>query len=340
MDVYDPDLIADRGFTGHEFLKYFNLYNMNGRLYDPLVGRFLNVDPYVQMPGYSQSYNRYSYCLNNPLKFTDPSGNRLAAADEFWNLDKEYTAWFSDLQYRFGHSSSAGGADGGRNFDNPWNTYESFWSSLLACVPSWQDGYSIKSSSFGKKNGVEGVYINTVIVGTTTRVGEVGSSSFKVFFFVDFTRKFIAFNNPSGQGRQYLKYDADYANSTRTLGSLIWYNSDGSEAARYIATSGSGSPKYYTLPAGNYTASNFRTTTDSKFMRNGIGFKVTLGPSSVWDTDKGAYRTSLLIHPARYNGTEGCIGLISDDKSNILDFQTRISNYLQSNKSINVIVEY
>ncbi len=143
-----------------------------------------------------------------------------------------------------------------------------------------------------------------------------------------------------GQGGAYLKYDADYANSTRTQGSLIWYNSDGSEAARYKATSGSGNPKYYTLPAGIYTASNYRTTTDTKFMRNGIGFKVTLGPSSVWDADKGAYRTGLLIHPARYNGTQGCIGLISDDKSNILDFQNRISNYLQNNKTITLIVKY
>ena len=72
-----PALFADRGFTGHEYLPWFNLYNMNGRLYDPLVGRFLSVDPYVQNPGSTQSYNRYSYCLNNPLKYTDPSGEKL-----------------------------------------------------------------------------------------------------------------------------------------------------------------------------------------------------------------------------------------------------------------------
>ncbi len=70
----EPALFADRGFTGHEFLSDFNLYNMNGRLYDPVVGRFLSPDPFVQAPGFTQSYNRYSYCLNNPLKFTDPSG--------------------------------------------------------------------------------------------------------------------------------------------------------------------------------------------------------------------------------------------------------------------------
>ncbi len=47
---------------------------MNGRLYDPVVGRFFSPDNYVQLPDNPQSYNRYSYCLNNPLKYTDPSG--------------------------------------------------------------------------------------------------------------------------------------------------------------------------------------------------------------------------------------------------------------------------
>ena len=47
---------------------------MNGRIYDPRLGRFLSPDPYVQSPYNSQNYNRYSYCLNNPLKYTDPSG--------------------------------------------------------------------------------------------------------------------------------------------------------------------------------------------------------------------------------------------------------------------------
>ncbi len=72
----EPALFADRGFTSHEFLADFNLYNMNGRLYDPVVGRFLSPDPYIQDPSFSQSYNRYSYALNNPLKFTDYSGEK------------------------------------------------------------------------------------------------------------------------------------------------------------------------------------------------------------------------------------------------------------------------
>jgi len=48
---------------------------MNGRVYDPLLGRFLNPDNVVQSPFNTQSYNRYSYCINDPLGHTDPSGD-------------------------------------------------------------------------------------------------------------------------------------------------------------------------------------------------------------------------------------------------------------------------
>jgi RHS repeat-associated protein len=71
----EPSLfIAGRGFTGHEHLPWFNLINMNGRIYDPLVGQFLSPDNQIQEPYFTQNFNRYVYCYNNPLKFTDPSG--------------------------------------------------------------------------------------------------------------------------------------------------------------------------------------------------------------------------------------------------------------------------
>jgi RHS repeat-associated protein len=63
-----------RGYTGHEHLDMFGLINMNGRMYDPMIARFLSPDPYVQMPDFTQSFNRYSYCINNPLSYTDPTG--------------------------------------------------------------------------------------------------------------------------------------------------------------------------------------------------------------------------------------------------------------------------
>lgn len=63
-----------RGFTGHESLDDVGLVHMNGRLFDPTLGVFLQVDPYVSHPANLQSFNRYGYCLNNPLTCTDPSG--------------------------------------------------------------------------------------------------------------------------------------------------------------------------------------------------------------------------------------------------------------------------
>ncbi|MEO5766746.1 MAG: RHS repeat-associated core domain-containing protein [Polyangia bacterium] len=63
-----------RGFTGHEFVPNVGLVNMNGRMYDPALGRFLSADPTVQMPTDPANYNRYSYVQNNPLRYTDPTG--------------------------------------------------------------------------------------------------------------------------------------------------------------------------------------------------------------------------------------------------------------------------
>ena len=64
------------GLTGHEALERTGITHMNGRLYDPVIGRFLNADPYVQSPGFSQSHNRYSYVMNSPTGLVDPSGYR------------------------------------------------------------------------------------------------------------------------------------------------------------------------------------------------------------------------------------------------------------------------
>lgn len=77
--LYDIDhrltlVLGGRGYTGHEHLTNHGLINMNARLYDPVVGRFLSPDPYVQAPDFSQNFNRYSYALNNPLRYTDPNG--------------------------------------------------------------------------------------------------------------------------------------------------------------------------------------------------------------------------------------------------------------------------
>lgn len=63
-----------QGFTGHEPIDCFDMVDMQGRIYDPVVGRFLSPDPFVQAPDNTQSLNRYAYCVNNPLSLTDPTG--------------------------------------------------------------------------------------------------------------------------------------------------------------------------------------------------------------------------------------------------------------------------
>lgn len=66
--------ITRDGFTGHEHLDNLDLIHMNGRVYDPKIGRFISADPYVTAPYDGQGLNRYSYVWNNPLAYTDPSG--------------------------------------------------------------------------------------------------------------------------------------------------------------------------------------------------------------------------------------------------------------------------
>ncbi len=72
-DTYDGPMF-DRGYTGHEHVEAFGLINMNGRMYDPVMTSFLSVDRFVQNPLTAQGFNRYSYCMNNPLRFIDPTG--------------------------------------------------------------------------------------------------------------------------------------------------------------------------------------------------------------------------------------------------------------------------
>ena len=92
----EPDLFLGRGFTGHEHLTWFGLINMNARLYDPLLGRFLSPDPYVQAPDFTQNFNRYSYALNNPLRYTDETGEYTGWDDLFAALIGGVFNWASN----------------------------------------------------------------------------------------------------------------------------------------------------------------------------------------------------------------------------------------------------
>lgn len=72
--IENTSLLIDRGYTSHEHFAEVGIIHMNGRLYDPLLRRFLNADENIQDPYNTQNYNKYGYVLNNPLMFNDPSG--------------------------------------------------------------------------------------------------------------------------------------------------------------------------------------------------------------------------------------------------------------------------
>jgi RHS repeat-associated protein len=147
----------------------FGLINMNGRVYDPDLGLFLSPDPVLQDPANALNYNRYSYVLNNPLKYTDPSGYLFYHAG-VWYADHqafENAAFGNDGSFE---SPASGG--GSRRGDSRLDAYSDFVKSLgtggIELVITYTDWYQNKGP-----NG-EFVFTNTSVEITITNNG-VGS---------------------------------------------------------------------------------------------------------------------------------------------------------------------
>ena len=156
----EPAFFADRGFTGHEWLPWFNLYNMNGRLYDPTVGRFLSPDPIIADQTNTQEYNRYSFALNNPLKYTDPSGYKKKAIKEEDYFD--FMGYVNSLNARIG-----GGGYARQNYSNSLNykfgqmSNSYFWDQLLETTKQLPDGeYKMLAYGLNSKNKYEFLFKN------------------------------------------------------------------------------------------------------------------------------------------------------------------------------------
>ena len=103
-DTSNPDATfhINRGYTMHEHLDDFGLINMNGRVFDPAVAQFLSPDNHIQSSNNWLNYNRYAYCLNNPLIYVDEDG-------EFW------------------HILAGAVIGGGGNLIFNWNNCDQFW---------------------------------------------------------------------------------------------------------------------------------------------------------------------------------------------------------------------
>lgn len=83
QQLLTSNLLIDRGYTSHEHFLEVGIIHMNGRLYDPLLRRFLNADENIQDPTNTQNYNKYGYVMNNPLMYNDPSGEFVFVAGFF-----------------------------------------------------------------------------------------------------------------------------------------------------------------------------------------------------------------------------------------------------------------
>ena len=178
-DCFDKP-VFDRGFTGHEHLTAFCLINMNGRMYDPVMSSFLSADRYVQDPTSSQGFNRYAYCMYNPLRFVDPTGwqmikpapGRTPSSDLFYRDPYAYAdsrGWeprdFRGAGYMYnmafyGNVSGSGGGFGGGGgscnyygsygyyisyYANSVNNY-SFPSTQIQLIHNWQNNPSFTTN--------------------------------------------------------------------------------------------------------------------------------------------------------------------------------------------------
>ena len=344
----------DRGFTGHEHLDDFNLINMNGRMYDQILAMFLSPDPFIQSPGETQNFNRYAYVMNNPLKYTDPTGYSYDPIDDEWTDVYWYDPYPYDVparerSYRYTMTWE------GVKF---WGT-KAAWNAAHGILPggptgmdydAWHKSAAVdKGISFidwynqGGRYGSEGFFMHLPSIclgyngskGKGFHCGEAG---------VVWSRPrwiYIPTNmSHASSGGDYLQYEANLVNATRTQGNLVWYNSSGDVAGKYPAVSGSGNPMYYTIPAGRWEAGYLNTEYSARFIRHNISFRITLGPDR-YDSLRGRETSLMRIHPIMVGslGTEGCIGLIGDSL-NISHFYNRYTDYYNTYGGMPVFVIY
>ena len=92
-----PKVVASQGYTGQEMLDGVSLVHMNGRIYDPSTGHMISADPVTSHPKNMQSFNRYSYVMNNPMRLVDPSGysSEDIYADNFYGIGFDSNGGFS-----------------------------------------------------------------------------------------------------------------------------------------------------------------------------------------------------------------------------------------------------
>jgi len=121
--------ITNRGYIGHEHLDAFGIINMNGRVYDPLTAMFFSPDPFIQSPGDWKNYNRYGYCMNNPTRYTDPTGytyNTIFQAVGDLMKSENGGTWTSGGG-GYGNTESFSSGDEALSWGSAYNDYMGSW---------------------------------------------------------------------------------------------------------------------------------------------------------------------------------------------------------------------
>jgi RHS repeat-associated protein len=314
--------LFDRGFTGHEHLDQFDLINMNGRVYDPFIAMFLSPDNYVQSPDLTKNFNTYTYCLNNPLKYTDPEGEL-----------------FITLLVTLGNMYLNGAMTNNWEF-NPakWD-----WKSPSTWISLGQSAFA----GYQMGRAAEKYVSKIVNKKYTDLLSDLNVAEYNSKFELDenytYEEGFTASTNgidssePTWWNDDNLEFTGTrIQGKSRVDGSLNWYTREATgiydKTHSWSALSGSRTLK--PIPQGDYFLSKYRLRTEIGYVSEGVGFSVNIAPDPIFG------RTYLRIHPdGGLIGTAGCIGL-RGTKSQLREFGNIISEFLTKHKTIRLRVNY
>jgi RHS repeat-associated protein len=325
------------GFTGQEEDDDLGLVNMNGRIYDPAIARFLTPDPLVSMHSPSQSWNRYSYAENSPLRFVDPSGfdpqDGSGGNGPPPGVHMECTSAFN-----CGYMTSSGVY---LTQDN-WN----YWSGNYSTSPAGPNVGSFDEAGAGASAGITYGMVVASKDGQSQGDGGQGGADEEVREFGASARDSIARENyesaianmqAAGElGGQALGMNGEPIRMADSIWfsyegrTVYWLTDSGSVDETFSARSGPFGNGH--LEPGDYVASNLRDTNQKGMVcpNEPTGWKANLDPE--FQTS----RTDLRFHPdGPPLGTQGCIGLSCADAQRFYD---RLASYLNANGSIRVQV--
>ena len=382
-----------RGYTGHEMLGEFDIINMNGRLYDPVLGRFFSPDNYVQMPDNSQSFNRYSYCLNNPLKYTDPSGE-LFGIDDALLAFTAFNVASSMMQAAYngknvwkagalGLLSSAASYGIGCAFGNTGNIGHELLRAgahgLTNGLISTLDGGSFTGTFIsGVASSCLGSYAQSLdmsqsmMIASATAMGGIAAwiaggdflqgamQGMNIGIYNHAMHDDNEEENFKEQQEGYPIYNmlpeivitAKRINTESIITQIVYigtlvnkYRSQGTytmyqgkkQVFSCSAVSGASNCKSYTIPKGDWTVISITDRNEARFTSNGIGFTANLNPDPFYDERAGRNRQYIRIHPARSNGTNGCIGLRANT-SQLIRARELIRNSLKKGLTVKLHV--